>query len=334
MDDPYKEIRELIAEWDSQHSAIDQVHSSRFQPFVWAELRDMVFTHEWLVERFWPLGAHLHMFAAPKTGKSILSLWIAGNIAIGRDPFTWVPIQRRKVAIIDNEMTPKDVQERTMDMGFDYDELEGWLFYFNYPVIAPMDTEVGGIETLSLMESFDCDVLIIDTLSRVVRGEENSNDTYRNFYNHTGRLLKSHDKSIARLDHSGHDSKKSRGASAKADDVDLVYSLERRGTDKESPGFKLTRTHARVSGVMEVIELALNDDPVSIKATHVRTWSEQAIRKAKELDSINAPIDASQRDTITMLKAAGFGPGKLVFLAEAMNLRKYRDPINGFLFKG
>lgn len=301
-------------------------------PFNWPELRDMDFNHDWIVERFWPMGAHLHIFASPKTGKSLLGLWVAGNLAIGRDPFTWEPTTRRKIAYIDNEMTPKDVQERTNDMGFDFDELQGWLFYFSYPIIAPMDSVSGGSETLQLMDAFECDLLIIDTLSRVVKGEENSNDTYRNFYNHTGRLLKSHDKSVLRFDHAGHDPKKSRGASAKADDVDLVFSLERRSGKDESPGFRLTRTHARVSGITEVIELALSEDPlVSIKSTHVRSWSEGAIRKAKELDSIDAPIDASQRETITLLKDKGFGPGKTTVLAEAMKLRKYRDPFTGLI---
>ena len=53
-----------------------------------------------------------------------------------------------------------------------------------------MDTELGGLETLAMMQHYESTVLILDTLSRVVRGEENSNDTYRNFYAYTGRLLK------------------------------------------------------------------------------------------------------------------------------------------------
>lgn len=331
MDDPYAEIRKFLAEHDSLAPGANG-HSPRNQPIDWLALREMDFNHDWLVERFWPMGAHLHIFASPKTGKSLLGLWVAGNLAIGRDPFTWEPTTQRKVGYIDNEMTMKDVQERTNDMGIDFEQLQGWLFYFSYPVLAPMDTQSGGVETLELMNDYECDVLIIDTLSRVVKGEENSNDTYRNFYNHTGRLLKAHDKSSCRFDHAGHDPKKSRGASAKADDVDLVFSLEKRQTKDDEPGFRLTRTHARVSGVAETLDLALTDEPtVSIKSTHARTWTQGAISKARELDSIEAPIDVGRNEAIRLLKAAGFGPGKLTVLSEAMNLRKSRAPFGDFL---
>lgn len=234
VDDPFEETRRLIAEWDAKHSTLNGI-TDRIKPIVWSQLRDMDFNYDWLVDKWWPVEGHLHLFASPKTGKSLLMLWIGANLAIGRDPFTWEPCVRRVIAYVDNEMTLKDVQERLTDMGFDFDQLEGWLYYFPYPQLAPMDTPSGGSETLDLMLAYKCEGLIIDTLSRVVKGEENSNDTYRNFYNYTGRLLKANAVAMARLDHAGHDPKKSRGASAKADDVDLVYALERRSDSAEKP---------------------------------------------------------------------------------------------------
>jgi AAA domain-containing protein len=305
-------------------------YAKRNEPLDLLALRSKEFDFDWLVERFWPLGAHLHIFASPKTGKSLLGLWMAANMALGVDPFTWEKSTPRIVAYIDNEMTEQDVQERLNDMGFDYDKLDGWLRYFCYPVIAPMDTELGGFETLQLMQDEDAGVLIIDTLSRVVKGEENSNDTYRNFYNYTGRLLKAHDKSVLRFDHAGHDPKRSRGASAKADDVDLVFSLERRSDSHESPGFRLARTHARVSGISEMVELAMTDDPFTIKSTHARTWSEPAIKKAKELEAANIPVAASVREVQNLLVEAGYSKGKTTVLMEAIKLRQWKDPFSQF----
>jgi hypothetical protein len=257
-------------------------------------------------------------------------LWIAANLALGKDPFTGEPIKRYRVAYVDNEMTEMDLQERLIDMALPFEELEGWLLYFSYPTLPPMDTESGGLETLSMMKHYDSSVLILDTLSRVVRGEENSNDTYRNFYGFTGRLLKANSVSLARLDHAGHDPKKSRGASAKADDVDLVYGLERRSDKNESPGYRLLRTHARMGGISESIELLLSDDPISIKTTSIRSWSEQAIRKARELDDIDAPLAVSQREAIRLLREKGLGPGKTLYLMEAIRLRKERAPLKEF----
>lgn len=320
MDDPFAETRRLIAEWDLAHLSNGSIRE-RKPPYDWLAIRDMDFNYDWLVEKWWPVETHLHIFAAPKTGKSLLMLWVAANIALGRDPFTGEPMKRHRVAYIDNEMTMKDVQERIMDFGFPFEELPGWLNYWGYPSLAPMDTQSGGIELLELVTAFECDVLIIDTLSRVVKGEENSNDTYRNFYNYTGRLLKANAIAMARLDHAGHDPRKSRGASAKADDVDLVYGLEKRSGADESPGYRLTRTHARIANVAEVIELELTDEPVAIKTTGIRSWSEGAIRKARELDAIGAEIEISQRAAIQLLKAADIAPGKTTILMEAIRLR-------------
>jgi hypothetical protein len=43
----------------------------------------------WLVENFLLEGTQAHLSAPAKTGKSLLGLWIAFCLAIGRDPFTW-----------------------------------------------------------------------------------------------------------------------------------------------------------------------------------------------------------------------------------------------------
>ena len=330
MDDPYAEIRQLLAEYDAKHLSENGDRPYPYQPLDLLALRDRDFDRDWLVEKFWPVDAHLHIFATPKTGKSLLMLWIATNLALGKDAFTGEPIKRYRVAYVDNEMTEMDLQERLNDMGLPFEELEGWLFYFSYPTLPPMDTESGGRETLSMMQHYESTVLILDTLSRVVRGEENSNDTYRNFYGYTGRLLKANSVSLARLDHAGHDPKKSRGASAKADDVDLVYGLERRTSSDDSPGYRLARTHARMGGISETIELLLYDDPISIRGTAIRSWSEHAIRKARELDQIDAPLEVSQREAIRLLRDKGFQPGKTQYLAEALRLRKERSPLRKF----
>src|SRR5215207_7410755 len=65
-------------------------------------------------------------------------------------------------------------------------------------------------------------------MSRAVAGEENSADTLRNFNRHTGSLLKRHGNTWWRADHSGKDpTKGARGTSAKNDDVDIVWQLNR-----------------------------------------------------------------------------------------------------------
>src|SRR5262252_6953998 len=138
-------------------------------------LRDKDFDYDWLVEKWWPVHTQMHVFASAKTGKSLLSLWIAANLAIGRDPFSWEPTKRQHIVYIDYEMTDKDLADRLNDIGFDFGELAGWLHYILCPPIAPMDTPSGGRELIELVKAYEAKVVIIDTLSRVIKGEENSN---------------------------------------------------------------------------------------------------------------------------------------------------------------
>src|SRR3954466_10668727 len=71
---------------------------------LWA--RDAV--NEWLVDELWPAMRQLHIFAARKTGKSLIALWIAANLATGRDPFTGEPREPVIVDYLDHEMTEDD----------------------------------------------------------------------------------------------------------------------------------------------------------------------------------------------------------------------------------
>lgn len=60
-------------------------------------------------------------------------------------------------------------------------------------------------------------MVVIDTISRAVGGEENDNDTWLNFYQYTGLRLKQAKVSVIRLDHTGKDlTEGERGGSAKA----------------------------------------------------------------------------------------------------------------------
>ena len=68
----------------------------------------------------------------------------------------------------------------------------------------------------------------MDTLARVTEGKEDSSDTLRTFYRHTGKPLKVAGVTWARADNTGKDANRgARGISAKDDDVDIVWQLTR-----------------------------------------------------------------------------------------------------------
>lgn len=91
----------------------------------------------------------------------------------------------------------------------------------------------------------DAHMLVLDTMARVVNGDENDADTYRGFYAHSGVRLKRLGVALLRLDHAGKDpGRGQRGSSGKNDDVDVVFRL-----DHAEDQVVLSWTHSRVSWV-------------------------------------------------------------------------------------
>ena len=271
---------------------------------------------DWLVEDFWPTGRQLHIFAARKSKKSLVTLWVAGCLSIGIDPFSGQRREPVHVTYLDHEMTEDDVLERLEAMGFEPGDL-GRLHYYLLPSMPPLDTMDGGGRLMLLVERDQSQAVIIDTLSRVVKGEENSNDTYQNFYAHTGRRLKQAGISMARLDHEGHEAGRSRGASAKAEDVDLVWGL--RPTDD---GVAFVRQASRISWVPERIELRQRDEPTLSFSAGLQSWPAGTKAKAAELDHIGAPLTISRRKATELLKAAQIPAGRPGVLQKAIRYRQ------------
>lgn len=287
------------------------------EPVDWHALYNRTSDVEWLVEDVWPVGRQLHIHAARKTGKSLLMLHIAASLAAGRDPFSGRSQAPVRVMYLDYEMTEDDLLERLEEMGYAPNDLD-CLTYYLFPAIPPLDTPEGGRTLLELARRDQCVAVVLDTVSRVVEGEENSNDTFRALYRNTGLHLKAEGIALARLDHEGHEGGRSRGASAKADDVDIVWQLK--ATDD---GLSLVRKAARMSYVGERVDLAKRDDPLAFRRTD-DSWPQGTREKADQLDRLNVPVDASKRAAREAIKAAGEAPGRDVVLLKALAFRRNR----------
>jgi RecA-family ATPase len=311
---------EFIKWYTERQSSVDA--EPEYNPVIWPELANEEFELVWLVDGLWPAGKHLHLFAAHKTGKSLVSLHIAVNLAMGIDPFTGAGITPHDVTYIDREMTRQDLQERLFDMGLTKAMQSGQLdrlHYHFYPNIGYLDTVDGGLKLMQWIQKDNSDVVIIDTLSRVVKGEENSNDTYKNFYNYTGATLKAAGIAMLRLDHEGHQAGHSRGASSKADDVDLVYHLK-----AVENGLLLEMQYARVSYVKKSITLTMGTELLSFSGNTNMSWPAGTKDRAKQLDDLGVPDGLSFRKTQKWLREHDQPVGKNEVLAAAI---KYRNQI-------
>lgn len=210
---------------------------------LWADDEE----EEWIIDPLLPARRLIALYSAPKVGKSLLMLEIAVAISNGTQALGHIMDRPRRVLYVDFENDPRgDVRSRLKAMGHGPDDLQG-LCYLSFPTLAALDTERGAQELLAAVKAYDCEVVVIDTVSRSVEGDENENDTWLGFYRHTGLRLKQAQVALIRLDHTGKDETKGqRGASAKEGDVDAVWRMSRVTTGDNAPEtFRLTCTHNR-----------------------------------------------------------------------------------------
>lgn len=284
-------------------------------------------TETWLAKPVWPAHRGTVIHAKAGTGKSLLALFIAANLATGRPVFgvTQEPIT---VVYADYEMTTGDVMARLEDMGFDETSDLSKLRYLSLPALAKLDTREGGQTLLALCKHFGAAGVVIDTYGRAVAGEEDRADTTRAFYEHTGSMLKAESIALLRVDHSGHGgadavNKGARGSSAKNDDVDVVWSLA-----EIEGGYELTAGKRRMKWVPDVVKLAKKDngkDSLSFElmAGAVDSWPAGTKDLADTLDALGAPDDIAVRTARSLLKEHD-KPATTATVAAAIRWRKER----------
>jgi AAA domain len=255
---------------------------------------------EFLVEPLLARGRSHAVYASAKVGKSLLMLEVAAAHATGRAVLEEAPTAPASVVYVDMEMTDDDLHGRLVDLGYTDDDDLALLNYYLLPSLPPLDTAEGGVALEGICQRHQPALVVIDTTARVIEGEENSADTFRAFYRHTGSRLKRLGITYARLDHSGKDpTKGQRGSSAKADDVDVVWQLSPTGD-----GVQLRATHRRVNWVPE--HLTLRRDLEPLRHIPVDTAYPTGTRElAARLDELEVPLYASRREAERMVREAG-----------------------------
>lgn len=285
---------------------------------------------DWLIEPWLPAKRSGSLFAPAKAGKSLYVTEQVAGLATGRSLFGRPPARPRRVLYLDMEMTPDDLRERLEDMGYGPDDDLSNLFYQSLPALPPLDTPGGGLEVVELAHHYDVELVVVDTLSRVISGAENESDTLRAFYSHTGRPLKSADIACLRLDHAGKDLEKGqRGTSAKADDVDYVWELSRRTKSSQGtqlsgpPQFQLRATHRRNAWLPERVNLIQHDNPLryEIEPHPIPPGTKDAM---EALDRLGVPLNASRRTAQRILREHDSGVRNEV-LAAALESRRRRE---------
>jgi hypothetical protein len=250
----------------------------------------------WIFEPILALGRAHAVWAVHKTGKSLLLLWIATQLA-----------QRPDVSVIylDFEMAEDDLFDRLADMGYGAESDLSRLRYALLPSLPPLDTAAGGAALFELVDAEQAErpdrhvVVLIDTTGRAVVGPENDADTYRSFHRHTGIGLKQRGVTYARADHGGKDaSKGQRGSSGKGDDVDVIWSLK-----ASEGGLTLKRDAARMSWIPETVGLVRLADPLRFGMAE-EAWPTGTLATVAILDSLEVPASWGERKAGHALREA------------------------------
>jgi hypothetical protein len=225
---------------------------------------DFVFSdtteERWFIPGILCAGRAHVIYADAGLGKSLLVLDACAALATGRSAFGFEPQAPLKILYFDHENTVKgDVVPRLRDMGYSASDLDN-LVYSSFPDMDTLDSVTGGAQMSQALDEVKPDLVIIDTLSRTVSGDENSNSTWLEFYRHTGKELKRRQIASIRIDHIGKKSESGmRGGSAKKGDVDIVWNLTPRSTENR---FMLTCEKSRVALPSKAFDVDRLSEPV------------------------------------------------------------------------
>lgn len=195
----------------------------------------------WIAGKLLCRGQQVALVGDGKAGKSLLAHEWAFRAAAGLPFLGDVARAPLRVLYLDQENSLDEIRDRMRSFGARADQLE-LVDYRSFPNLAPLNTIAGAAAFLRLVDAHEPDLIFLDTISRMVEGEENPADTWLALYRHSLVPLKAAGRACVRLDHFGKDTTRgARGSSAKTQDVDHVWELAA-GLDGL---LQLTRSHTR-----------------------------------------------------------------------------------------
>jgi hypothetical protein len=285
---------------------------------------------EWVIPGLIPAGAAVALIAPAGTGKSLLLLSAMIGVARGDRTFAGLPIPRaRRVVLVDMENTEDDLADRLLALGItaaDVGDLEN-LVIIHLPPLTPLDTEAGGLEFGALIDAYAIqagDVVVLDSLQRVVKGPENDSDTLRAFYRCTGMALKKRGLAVVRTDNTGKDADKgARGTSGKRDDVDVELILTR---DTDHPDrLRIKPGKTRLPDIASVLINRDTDDDGHLSFTTAGDPFRALVGDAHQaLVRLDIPIGTGERKAAATIKANGL---TIVRAALRVAIKERKNPL-------
>ncbi len=233
------------------------------------------------------------IYAPGGQGKSLVSQ----DIAIGltcRGSVFGQPVDLRTVLYIDRENSARGLLKRMRAMGLSREHSELLRERLHYSLLGgwpPFDSEPGARVLLEEVDRLQPDLVVVDTLSKVVQGEENTNDTWNGLHSRSMIALKERGVSVLQLDHTGKDpSRGQRGGSAKLDNADVVWLLT-----AADPNVRLENKKDREGDYSPVLYLQRRRTPV-LEHVLVPELSAAATAELAARSRVNSLVELLDRE--------------------------------------
>ncbi|WP_190862785.1 AAA family ATPase [Actinomadura sp. RB99] len=203
---------------------------------------------EWLIEPLIERGQFASIYGPAGVGKSLLAQDHAFRLAAAG----------ARVLYLDHENPVSEVKKRRRDMGHHGPNPPG-LTYLSFPPVAALDTPDGAAQLHQLADNLNPDVIILDTWSKFLAGDEAAPTTHTEAYNLAIVPLRRKNVTVIALDHSGKElGRGPRGGSSKVDNVDVLWLL----TVKSNGRLRLERRKTRTGRGPDLVELERRTGPV------------------------------------------------------------------------
>lgn len=315
-------VDDLVTINDGDEPAIgpEKSFADDYEPIDWDELWNTTTTEpDWLCPGILERG-RLHAIYAPrKHKKSLFTLimiaeMVSGHSLLGRPNPHETPL---RVLYIDIENARDDIRQRLQDAGYGPRDLAN-LIYLSFPSLPGLDSPLGGEHLKALVERHKPDLVVLDTTSRVVTGEENDADTFRALYRNALAPIKSKGVAVLRLDHAGKDlTLGQRGSSAKGDDLDTAWLITKQGDDRLTLRLDFQRTNHHP----QEIQFVQHADPLRFVRLDAASDRPEVTALVDQLDRLGVPREAGRDTCRKALTNAGIR-GANDALTQAVKIRK------------
>ncbi|SEF34360.1 AAA domain-containing protein [Amycolatopsis pretoriensis] len=272
---------------------------------------------DWLAYPVLERGGMYALYSPAKAGKSLFALDLCAAIAAGRSALGQPPAAPATVLYVDLENHVTDIVGRLKDMGYQPSELDR-LIYLSFPALPALDTRVGGAQLFAEATRHRAEMVVIDTVSRVISGEENSADTFNALYRYSCVPLKAAGITVLRLDHAGKDEDRGmRGSSAKISDVDVAWKLTRTSESR----VRLDRIACRNAHHPDSVILDQHDMPLRHVLLPGSGLPDRVAQIVRTLDRLAVPADWGRDRVRHMLAERGIKVRNDA-LGEALRVRR------------